>query len=249
MDDYFDNQRYLDFLLKYCDEVEDKARERVPGARQIADHLSRLKLNADMTVLEVGCGTGRVLEIMDQAFGVVAEGCDISSFAIDHLKENRPKFADKVRTLDSHGLEVYANDAYDAVVYWGVFELTPQRAHIAEIARILTLGGKVFLSSIKHPKPFEDDEDAQAAHRAYKEKKIPLYLTDPAAFETMANAFGLEVDERVVFERKPDLVDDRFDVDKGGARTFSEAFYVLKKTSNAPAAVSFNVTYGPHALS
>jgi len=243
MDDHFDNQGYLQFLLKYCDVVKDEAFERVPGAKQVAAHLSVLSLSPDMRVLEIGCGTGRVLEILHREFGVIAEGCDVSSYALDHLKENRPLFADKVTLLDGHGLEVYADSKYDAAVYWGVFELTPQRAHLGELSRLLKLGGRVFISSIKHPRPFSDDEDAQAALSAYETKKIPLYLTDPEPFEAAAQAFGFEVEQRIVFERKADVVANVFDIDKGGARTFSEAFYVLKKTANAPAAAAFNTTF------
>ncbi len=248
MDDYFDNRDYLDFLLKYCDAVEDDALERVPGAKLIIEHLTTLDLKPEMRVLEVGCGTGRVLEIMKAAFGVTADGCDISSYAIEHLKEQRPAFAERVRTLDSHGLEIYPNETYDAVVYWGVFELTPQRAHIAELSRLLKTGGEVFLSSIKHINPFPDDEAAQAALAAYKEKQIPIYLTDPEPFETMAAAFGFEVARRVVFERKNDLVNNKYDVDNGGPRTFSEAFYVLKKTKKMMASASFNQTFGVRAI-
>jgi SAM-dependent methyltransferase len=244
MRDDFNSDAYLSYLLTHCNETQGEGVDRVGGADQIARHLAALELDADSRALEIGCGTGRVLEIARREFGVRMYGCDVSRPAIDYIRVHRPAFADRVFVLDDQGLRVAPSGWADAVVFWGCFELVPQRASLLEAARILRVGGRALLSSVKHEAPFEDDEDAQAALRAYREKRVPIAVSDPVRFERFARSLGFEIERRIVFERKRDLVPDRFVVDAGGARTFSEAFYLLRKTAEFDVAADFSRYFG-----
>lgn len=244
MRDDFNNDAYLAYLLAHCNDTEGEGTERVGGARQIARHLGMLDLDAGSRALEIGCGSGRVLEIARREFGVLMHGCDVSRPAIRYIREHRPVFADRVFVLDDHGTRDVPCGWADAIVFWGCFELVPQRASLLECLRILRPGGRALLSSIKHEAPFADDADAQAALAAYREKQIPISVSDPVVFEAFARALGFAVEKRVVFARKADLVPDRFDVDQGGARTFSEAFYLLRKTGDNDLARRFSTYFG-----
>lgn len=241
----FNNPDYLAYLLRHCNDVDGEGVERVGGAAQVARHLATLKLTPESRALEVGCGTGRVLEIAHRAFGVRMHGCDVCRPAIDYIREERPDFADRVFALDDQGLQVAPSGWADAVIFWGCFELTPQRVSVIESFRILRPGGALFLSSLKHRAPFPNDVEARDALTAYREKKIPISTSDPAAFEDFARAVGFEIEERRVFARKADLVPDRYDVDRGGERTFSEAFYLLRKSADTALSREFSTYHGP----
>jgi SAM-dependent methyltransferase len=241
----FDSEAYLSYLITHCNDVEGDGVDRVGGAAQIARHLAALELGPESRALEIGCGTGRVMEIARRAFGVLMHGCDVSRPAIDYIRRERPQFADRVFVLDDHGAQLAPSGWADAIVFWGCFELVPQRASLLECLRILKPGGRVLLSSLKHAAPFADDADAQAALAAYRAKSVPISVSDPAAFETFARALGFAIERRVVFERKADLVPDRFVVDEGGPRTFSEAFYLLRKTGGDGLDREFSTYFGP----
>lgn len=244
MRDDFNSPAYLSYLLEHCNNACGEGVDRVGGAAQIARHLGGLGLGPDSRALEVGCGTGRVLEIARREYGVRMYGCDVSRPAIEYIRGNRPDFADRVFVLDDQGLRVAPTGWADAVVFWGCFELVPQRASLLETARILKPGGRALLSSVKHAAPFADDADAQAALRAYREKQIPIAVSDPESFERFARSLGFEIVQRIVFERKQDLVPDRFVLDQGGPRTFSEAFYLLEKQRDLDVALDFSRYFG-----
>lgn len=233
--DFFNRPEYLQFLLDHCTNPNQPSEGRIGGGDITAHHLHRFGFQPGQRVLEVGCGTGRVLAMLADLFGVQPQGVDVCADAVAHLKRTHPRFADHVRCLAPGDLSPFADRSFDAVVYWGVFELVEQRLALLECSRILAPGGRVLVCSIKCATFRDDDAEMAAAVEAYRTKRIPLYLTDVAAFERLAAALGFVIEKRIVFERKKDFITNTCTEDTGGPRApFSEAIYWLRKQSPSP---------------
>jgi SAM-dependent methyltransferase len=186
--DYFNSPEYLQFLLDHCTDTEQATEGRIGGGELTRHHLEKFGFRPGERVLEVGCGTGRVMTMLDKGFGADVHGTDVCADAIDHLKRERPEFAARARGLPPGDLSAYPDRSFDAIVYWGVFELCEQRLGLLECSRIIREGGRLLLSSVKSRAYHPDDADMDAAVEAYRTERIPLYLTDVPAFERVAGA-------------------------------------------------------------
>lgn len=245
MDSFFNNDEYLNFLLELCNDDKGHNQGRVSGGQLIIDYLKRLDIQPSETVLEIGCGTGRVMHLLEEEFGAKVYGCDVSAPALEHLRKHRPEFKDKAWLLDSYGLSLYAPNSFDYAVYWGVFELTPQTTHLMHLSGLLKTGGKALLGSIKHHSPLEDDEMAQGALAAYERKSYPINVNRIDLFEEQVDYLGFRIAERLVFENRKDILESNFTVDQGGRGVFGEAVYLIEKVRDTPLSKASNIFFGP----
>src|SRR5579871_1886371 len=121
---YFSRDEYIDYLRQYCDIGHLATKGRIAGAELILQVLAMLEIQPADKVLEIGCGLGRVLELLRQEFQAEVYGCDISEPAILHIKEHTPALAARVHCAPSEALGFALDEAFDCVLTWGVFELT-----------------------------------------------------------------------------------------------------------------------------
>ncbi|HLO78448.1 MAG TPA: class I SAM-dependent methyltransferase [Magnetospirillum sp.] len=232
---YFTNDDYFKYLLEHCTDESAAAQGRVGGREMILDHLNRFSVPKGADLLEIGCGTGRVMEVLRSHYGVDVTGGDICEKAIGYIREQRPHFAGKAFVLPTGDWSCFADSSFGHLLFWGSFELLEPRTALAEAARVLRVGGRAMLSSVKNIAFREDDASAAAAAKAYREKRIPLYMTDVAAFEALLDFMGFVIEERAVFQFKDDAPQNRYVIDQGGDGRFAEAIYTIRKVRDVPA--------------
>jgi methionine biosynthesis protein MetW len=94
------------------------------------------------TVLDVGCGVGELLVLLDEEKGCRCFGVDISDIAIKRLQERG--LEGRVSTLPAIP---YADETFDVVTCTETLEHVdkPKRA-VAEMTRVVRTGGSIILS-------------------------------------------------------------------------------------------------------
>lgn len=232
--DFFNTAEYIDYLHNHCGVGQDQAIERVAGLGLILTILKEMEIQPNEKVLEIGCGVGRILNILQQHFSVSPFGSDVCVDAINDIQNNLPHLREKVFVAKDF-LDFAQNRYFDHVITWGVFELTHQRNTLLEISRVLKLGGKALLCSVKNINYPPDDQDSIAAHNAYIKKSIPINFTDVSELEYLIDYLGMKIVKRFVFKYKADVINGNSNIDTGGTGfPFAEAMYILEKTTGVP---------------
>ena len=245
---YFQADEYVAYLREHCAPGAREDNGRVPGTEFSERILSEMRFQRDEQVLEIGCGLGRVLQLLEGVWGVVAHGCDISVPGIAEAKRMLPALSKRLFVSDAE--RVAASGPFDHVVFWGVFEMTEQRLALAEVSRLLRLGGTAMLSGVKSRTYLPDDADALAAHRAYIAKRFPITFTHLPAFERLLEFLGLRVDRRLVFDRKGDIGAHRYRVMAGTEpppEHCSDIYYIVEKRQATP--LDAAIQYQPSEVS
>lgn len=232
---YFQTSAYVDYLREHCLPGNRADKGRVLGTDFIEKMLSEMNFAPGAKVLEVGCGLGRVMQLMSGVWGVEAHGCDISVPGIAEAKRVLPEYASRFFVSEAERIE--SRGLFDHVVFWGVFEMTEQRLALVEVSRLLRTGGTAMLSGVKSLTYHSDDADSLAAHRAYIAKGFPITYSNLRYFEAMADYLGLSVKKRLVFDRKGDIAGHQYRVVPGSElppAVCSDIYYVVEKTRRTP---------------
>lgn len=244
----FQTSDYVDYLRQHCRPGDRADKGRVPGTEFIERVLTEMDLRPGAHVLEVGCGIGRVMQLIEGVWGAIPSGCDVSEPAIAEAKLLLPEYAS--RLFVSSAERIPTLDQFDNVIFWGVFEMTEQRLSLVEVSRLLKIGGTAMLCSVKSSRYRIDDEDSKAAHRAYIEKQFPITYTDIAEFETLLQFLGFTVTKRLVFHLKSDIAAHRFSVLNGSQpppEACSDIYYVVEKQKRTP--LDNQIQFTPQDLS
>jgi ubiquinone/menaquinone biosynthesis C-methylase UbiE len=147
------------------------------------------------SVLDIGCGTGRLAERLIGARGVQSVvGCDFSAGMLAHAAERlRPAHAGSVRVGLVRGDAThlpFAAASFDAAVSTEAFHWFPdQDAALREIGRVLRPGGRLLLALVSPP--FELVADVvEAGMRLVGQ---PLWWTTPSRLAAQVEAAGFRV--------------------------------------------------------
>jgi ubiquinone/menaquinone biosynthesis C-methylase UbiE len=232
---YFQTETYVEYLRQHCMPGSREDQGRVVGTEFIEQVLGELGFKRGAKVLEVGCGLGRVMRLLDGVWGVEAHGCDVSVPGIAEAKRLSPAYADRLFVSDAERIETDLQ--FDHVVFWGVFEMTEQRLALVEVSRLLKTGGSAMLCAVKSHRYFADDADSIAAHRAYIEKNFPITYTDLRRFEALLTFLGMEVKKRLIFDRKGDVAGHNYRMLRGDEpvpATCSDIYYIVEKRERVP---------------
>jgi ubiquinone/menaquinone biosynthesis C-methylase UbiE len=232
---YFQTEAYVEYLRQHCLPGQNADQDRVLGTDFVQRILGELELRRGAAVLEVGCGLGRVMKLLEDTWGVVAHGCDVSAPAIAEAKRLLPASAG--RLFVSAAERILSKGPFDHLIYWGLFEMTEQRLALVETSRLLRIGGSAMFCAVKNVRWLVDDEDASAARRAYVEKKVPITYTDLERFEALLEYLGLAVSKRLVFNRKGDIAGHKFDRTTGKTpppALCSDVYYIVEKRQRTP---------------
>ena len=115
--------------------------------RTIRETLSRTELEGSSIVLDIGCGTGALLdEVQQRKYGILTYGCDLS---LEMLRQTSQKVNGNllhVSLADAAALP-YPSDRFDTVFSTSVFHFirNPQKA-IQEMYRVLKPNGQLILT-------------------------------------------------------------------------------------------------------
>jgi ubiquinone/menaquinone biosynthesis C-methylase UbiE len=169
-----------------------------------ADALFALLPNRDTTVLEIGCGTGRVMQHQAGLYREV-HGIDISS---EMVKQGQRRLAHLPNVHFHHGngydLEPFADASFDLVHSAFVFQHMPKTIvhnYFLETLRVLRPGG---LFRFQVPNLLNEAHFAEFNHFAqpwFVEHPYPMYFWPPAEVVWLLTRAGFwveEVDEEMV---------------------------------------------------
>ncbi|MGW4799228.1 class I SAM-dependent methyltransferase [Nonomuraea sp. NPDC004297] len=161
-------------------------------------------------VLDYGCGYGRVMaELGEHGFTDVS-GVDLSPGLIARGRQLMPDL--RFAVLKSPPKSAHAPASFDVVLLFAVLTCVPeadaQRALVAELSRVLTSGGLLYVSDVL----LQDDERNRARYAAHAQQfgtPYGVFATDDGAVcrhHDLAELRALLSDFEVVDERRIDVV-------------------------------------------
>jgi len=114
------------------------------GKEEVDRILDRMGVcqNSTWSVLDIGCGLGRLTRRLNDLFGHVV-GVDVSSEMVKGAKEANPDL--EFRQVSGVDLQEFENESFDFVFSYIVLQHCPDQAivlkYLAEFARVLKKGG------------------------------------------------------------------------------------------------------------
>ena len=134
----------------------------------------RLKLPASSRILEIGCGTGHNLEML-QRFGT-ADGIEIdpAARALAETRLGRP-----IGDSPLPGLSGVADGSYDLVAILDVLEhVEEDRAALESIARKLKPGGRILITVPAHPWMWSAHDEVNHHKRRYTRRALRKVIAE-----------------------------------------------------------------------
>ena len=159
--------------------------------------LDELAIDADATLLDVGCGPGLFLRLATQR-GATVTGIDAAGSFVEIARERVPG-AD-VNVGEMHALP-YDDDTYNAVTGFNSFQFAadPTRA-LREAGRVARRGAPVVIATWGRPEEFEAAGYVRALGALLPQPPPgmpdPFTLSEIGALEDFARQGGLEPGER-----------------------------------------------------
>lgn len=244
---FFESSDYIDYLYSYCHPHQKEGKGRVAGCEMIEEFLSYLEIKPVSKVLEIGCGLGRVMKLIKDLYNADVWGCDISEKAIMEAKKILPEMVDRFFTSPSELIDFHGG-FFDFVIMWGVFEMTDQRHTMIEVSRLLKIGGKALICSIKNKNFLKDDTDSLEAKEAYIRKNFPIYYSDIVVFEELISFLGFNIEKRFCFEYKKDIAQKKYFHFQGVPEHLqcSDIYYILTKKRATP--IDKKIQFSPEEI-
>jgi ubiquinone/menaquinone biosynthesis C-methylase UbiE len=231
LSDYFDRDEYSEYLRKnYGVRGYDfERREELftgPGLRILLDYLPLMEIKPEDRVLEVGCGFGRVIKEIHDRYATRPYGVDVSPRVVREAMARVGRFSSELKAARAEHLS-YADQYFDKVLSWGVFDLTDQTRSLMEMSRVTKLGGLILITG-KNDSYCDDDQDAYEAEKGARRKGIPNHFTDFKAMLDFSQELGLESVLGRYFERRGQFAENLFQVQR--PEKFYEYLNLFRKT-------------------
>jgi len=116
----------------------------------------------DKVVLDLGCGLGGFVAALLTAAGADAHGIDISEYAINKGHQLYEPITQRTSVGSIHDLSMFPDNRVDYIYSMQVFEHLPEDltdTMIAEMSRVLKLGGQVWAALVLGNGRSADDND------------------------------------------------------------------------------------------
>ena len=171
----------------------------IAGVNEAQHFLQYLGIKRDDRVLDLGCSFGRLYEALagysDQLFGIDPDSYAVEKARLQPYQEVRQGGAEDTG---------FDKDFFDGVFCWAVFDVVDHKKGLAEINRILKIGGKVLLTG-KNDNYFLDDNLAYKAEKNAFLKGFPNKFTDLKAVLDNFESLGFELEKLLLFPRRGDF--------------------------------------------
>ncbi|XDG01050.1 hypothetical protein ABKA04_000665 [Annulohypoxylon sp. FPYF3050] len=171
------------------------------GLRNMEDKLAEaLALPAGSQVLDAGCGVGHVALRMAKAHGLRIQGIDVVDHHVAKAQRNiqssgLPEGTVKVRKMDYHHLEPFADQSFDGVYTMETFvHATEPEVVLANFRRILRPGGRLVMFEYDHNTLEGSPKDMAASMvKVNKYAAMPTNaISHPGVFKQMLEDSGFE---------------------------------------------------------
>jgi len=198
-----------------------------PDLGVVQHYLAELELEPGHKVLDVGVGAGRLIPVL-VAGGANVYGVDISAAMVRISKERWGSVVRELLEAEAETLP-YPDLTFDRVVCWAVFDACSQGPALAEMARVLAVGGRLLVSG-KNADYLDDDDEAYMAELGARAKGHPNHFTALPAFFELASVLGLVEVRTHYFTRRGDLARNRYRTER--PERFYEFVTVFRKTKH-----------------
>jgi len=145
---YLDRMEYRDTLGKALDNLELYGLPSLTTRDAMnARILRKVGIHQGMEVLDIGSGSGLLLNTLASRYGIRGTGIDLSSLAVERSLGHNP-FHLAFHRADAEKLP-FPDDSFDRVISFDVIEhVFNQRKALAEAGRVLKPGGKMIFYAI-----------------------------------------------------------------------------------------------------
>ena len=198
---------------------------KVPGEDVLRDIIKSLNIKKNDRVLDLGCGFGRMFsEIKLYANSIY--GVDIDQSMINDAASYDYTSLHVASAEDSR----FPDNYFDKIVMLGTFDVVDQEKCLAEINRILKVGGSCLITG-KNDTYCQDDEKAFIAERNAKLKKFPNHFTDVKKMIENLPLLGYSRKKLTIFIRRGDFGNnEKIEIGEDWISEFYEYCLILKKT-------------------
>jgi len=194
----------MEFNQSYTQYWESAVQKSVDGTviagLNEADHfLSSLSLSYSDRILDLGCSTGRMFELLTR-YSKAVYGAEPDSYAVSRASAHSYQ---EVRqgTAEATG---YPDGFFDFVFCWAVFDIVDHVDGLSEINRILKDQGRFLITCKSDSYDPEDILAFKAEKNAYL-KDFPNKFTNLALLCRQLGIFGFELAELITFPRRGDM--------------------------------------------
>jgi SAM-dependent methyltransferase len=127
------------------------------------------------------------------------------------VAEARKKWGAVVTDLQEAEAEQlpYADNFFDHVICWAVFDSCFQGRALSEMARVLKVGGRLLVTG-KNDDYRDDDDGAFIAEENARNKKHPNFFTKFPLLSSALTELGLHRRRTCYFERRGDFSENRY---------------------------------------
>ena len=154
--------------------------------RSILLHLVSQLAPAGASVLDIGCGTGFLLEALAERFD--AWGLEPEPAV---RARTRPSVQDRVLPGDTRDHSALGNRRFDVVLLLDVLEhVEDDRAELASAAAALAPGGKMVVTVPANPRLWSDHDKRNGHHRRYTEGTLRTVLSSAELAPALVTHFN-----------------------------------------------------------
>ena len=169
---------------------------KVPGLEVIEELVAELKISSKDKVLDLGCGQGRIFLVIKHYTNIIF-GIDIDLSMINDATLYDYTSLHVATAEDSR----YPDNYFDKIIMLGTFDVVEQEKSLAEINRILKIGGTCLITG-KNDTYCKDDEKTFIAERNAKLKNFPNCFTDVKKLIEYLLVLGYSCEKRSTGQEK-----------------------------------------------
>jgi len=155
------------------------------GRKRLISYFLKSTMKGKSSYIEIGCGTGYLLDILQGLPGIAISGIDMHEESIRIAKKRCGTARIFKATVEELGEELF-----DTIGIFDVLEhIEDDKDVIKQLSKHLNLGGYMLITVPQHQWLFSDADQAAGHFRRYRRKKIRKLLVDAGLKVIFATSF------------------------------------------------------------